>query len=153
MLVPCVVLVGSTALFFFYLQVTCEKALRREFAHPYFQDIIQAVHLEFPRLSAEMADASVEYSRTTSVLKCDFIILTYLLKKSGPASRCLTPAERALMLYFRVLLFSISVLHAFRMCQKPAVEKMTVILQYFANLAGETLGIRSALQTATDLQP
>jgi len=141
---PFIVLVFSTALFFFYLQAICEKALRREFSHPYLQDIIKAIQLEFPRLRAGLAEsASMEYSETRLALKCDFMALEYLLKSSDRARRHLSRPEKLLMLYFRFLLFSMPLRHALKLHERESVLKLTTLLQYFANLTGERLSVSS----------
>jgi len=48
MIVAVLILILSTALFFFYFQVTCRKILCRQFDREYFQSIANANRLEFP---------------------------------------------------------------------------------------------------------
>ena len=48
MFVASLILILSTALFFFYFQATCQKILRRQFDAEYFQVIVKANRLEFP---------------------------------------------------------------------------------------------------------
>ena len=43
-----VILIGSVALFLFYLQQTCERILRREFEREFFHPVVNANRLEFP---------------------------------------------------------------------------------------------------------
>lgn len=140
MVMPIVILVVSTALFFFYIQAFCEKALRREFSHPYFQEIIKAVQLEFPRLRANFAaNGSLDYSQISVALKCDFITLSYLLKNGDRRRRRFSGREMALVLYFRLLFFCLPFRYAFKLREREAVLKLTTILQHFANLTGEKL--------------
>ncbi len=153
MVMPYVVLVVSTALFFFYLQATCERALQREFSHPYFREIVQAIQLEYPRLrDSYESNASPNYSDARLALECDFTALTYLVKRGGGASRRLSRPEKLLMLYFRVLLFSLPIRHALKLQERNAVLKSASILQYFANLTGETLNVSSLPNALPDLQ-
>jgi hypothetical protein len=138
MIVPILILVFSTALFFFYVQTLCERALRREFSQPYFQDIIKAVQLEFPHLRDSLAaNASLDYSQIRLALKCDFITLSYLLKNSDRTRRHLSPAEKVLVLYFRLQLFCLPFRHALKLHERESVLRLTTILQHFANLTGE----------------
>jgi len=144
MLMSVLVLVVSTALFLFYIQAVCEKALRQEFSHPYFKQILQVLHLEYPLLRDSIASsAPVSYSSAILALKCDFFMLKYLLKNSDPARRPLALRQKLLMLYFRVLLMLLPLRHAFKLGEKEAVVKLSAILQYFANSVGETLSAGS----------
>jgi hypothetical protein len=148
-----VVLVVSSALFFFYIQAFCEKVLRREFSHPYFQDILKAIRLDYPRLrDSYAANASPNYSDVCSNLKCDFMTLEFLLKNTDPSRRHLSRRERVLVLYFRFLLLSLPVRHAFKLQEKQAVLKLAAILQFFANSVGETLSVNSLPIATADLE-
>jgi hypothetical protein len=135
-----VVLVTASALFLFYGQTICEKALRREFSQAYFGQIIQAFRLEYPQLCDSVASNSAfDYAQTRLSLKCDFFTLKYLLKNGVPARRHRARVERLLGLYFRFLLFSLSIRHTFKLKEQKAVVKLASILQYFANSLGEKL--------------
>jgi hypothetical protein len=147
------VLVVSSALFFFYVQAFCEKALRREFSHPYFQDIITSIRLEYPRLRDTFAaNASFNYSDACLTLKCDFMTLEYLLKNSDPSRRHLSGRERLLVLYFRFLLLCLPIRHAFKLQEKQAVLGLAAFLQFFANSVGEKLSVNSTLTAASGLE-
>lgn len=148
------VLVVSSALFFFYIQAFCEKALRREFSHPYFQDIIKAIQLEYPRLRDSLAANASFFNCSDAycALKCDFMTLEYLLKNSNPSQRHLSRRERLLVLYFRFLLLSLPIRHAFKLQEKEAVLKLAAILQFFANSVGEKLSVNSFTMAAADLE-
>ncbi len=140
MFLAALILILSTALFFFYFQATCQKILRRQFDREYyFQVVVDANRLEFPsvRKALEEFDAPVEYQRFRMMLKCDFLALTYLLKNAGNVSRRYSRQERFLMLYFRLTLFSMFTRHLLGLQEKPAVLKLTTILRYFANVVGE----------------
>jgi hypothetical protein len=138
MVMACLILVFSTALFFFYCQVTIQKILRRAFDYAYFQALAAANRLEFPALrkAFEEADASADYARMRMNIKCDFLALTYLLKNASNLRQSYSREERLLMLYFRLALISLAVRHWLRLREKPAVMTLTAILQYFANVAG-----------------
>ena len=144
MVVSVLILVFSIALFFFYIQAFCERALKREFSHPYFQDIINAIQLEFPRLQDGFAaNGSVDYLEVRSALKCDFITLSYLLENSDSTHQRFSWKERVLVLYFRFLLFCLPFRYTFKLHEREAVLKLTAILQYFANLTGEKVSVGS----------
>lgn len=144
MVVSFLILLFSTALFFFYIQTFCERVLRREFSHPYFQDIIRAIRLEYPRLrDAYASKPSLDYADTRLALKCDFMALAYLLKSTDHTNRYLLRREKFLLLYFRFLLLSLPIRHAFKLREKDAVLRLAKILQYFANLLGEQLSASS----------
>src|SRR5690242_1184673 len=147
------VLVLSTALFFFYFQATCQKFLRRQFEQEYFRSIVSANRLEF--LSVQNAlqqyGAPIDYSRLRMMLKCDFLALTYLLKNAANVSQSYSREERLLMAYFRVVFFSLVTRHVLRMKEKPAVLKLTAILQYFSNVVGQTVtAVRPGNLSASD---
>ena len=81
MFLAALILILSTALFFFYLQAVCQKILRRKFDQEYFQSIVNANRLEFlsVRKALEEFDAPVDYPRLRMMLKCDYLALTFLL--------------------------------------------------------------------------
>jgi hypothetical protein len=138
------VLVMSGALFLFYIQTICKMALRQEFSRPYFREIVQAIHLEYPHLRDSFASSdSVDCAQTHLALKCDFMTLKYLMKNGDPARRHLSRSERLLVLYFRFLLFSLPIRHAFKLKEKEAVVQLATILEFFANSVGEKLSVTS----------
>ena len=138
MLVAFLVLVISTALFCFYWQVTIQRMLRRTFAEAYFRSLAAANRLEFPALreTFQGADKHADYGRLLVNLRCDFLAVTYLLKNASNLRQGYSNEERLLMLYFRVVLLSLSVRHWLRLREKPAVMTLTDILQYLANVVG-----------------
>jgi hypothetical protein len=132
------ILVFSTALFIFYVQTLCEKVLRREFSRAYFQDVLNALDLEFPRLrQAITAGVDVGYPQIRLALKSDYFTLKYLLKHGNPKQRHFSFQERLLISYFRVLFIVLPVRYAFHFRERQGVMKLTVILHHFANLVGE----------------
>ena len=153
MFVPALILIVSTGLLFFYFQVVCQKILRRRFSREYFQAIVNANRLEFPsvRKSIEEFSAPVDYSRLRVTLKCDFLVLTYLLKNAANVYQRFTYEERLLMFYFRVLFVCLVARHWLRWRENSAVIKLTSVLQYFANIVGERVTtVRFGNLTATD---
>jgi hypothetical protein len=139
-----VVLAVSSALLLFYIQTVCEQALKREFSQPFFREIIQAVHLEYPLLRDTYASmASLDYAQVHQALKCDFFTLQYLLKNGDPARRRLARGERMLGLYFRFLMYSMPIRHGLKLSERAAVLRMASVLQYFANSVGEKLAVNS----------
>lgn len=150
MIVSILILVFSIALFLFYLQTLCEKILRREFSDPYFQQVINAIQLEYPRLrNAAASNTSVDYSDARLALECDYMTLSYLLKNADRTRQHLSRRERILFVYFRLQIFSLSVRHALKLREGDAVLRSAAILQYLANLVGERLSVSSA----ADFQP
>lgn len=133
-----VILVFSTALFIFYIQTLCEKVLRREFSRAYFQDVLNAIDLEFPRLrQAVAAGVNVTYPQIRLALKSDYFTLKYLLKNGNPKQRHFSWHEKLLIGYFRVLFLMLPVRYRFHFRESQGVIKLTVILHHFANLVGE----------------
>lgn len=143
MFLAALILIVSTALFFFYLQVTCQKILRRRFDREYFQAIVNANRLEFPavRKALEEFDAPLDYPRVRLTLKCDYLALTYLLKNAANVHQRLTNEELLLIVYFRALFFSLVVRHLVKFREKRAVLKLTSVLQYFANVVGQRVSL------------
>ena len=144
MIVATLVLILSTALFLFYLQATCQRILRREFEQEYFRSIVNANRLEFPSVRKaleEEYDGPVDYARFRMTLKCDFLALTYLLKNAGNADRRYTREEKFLLLYFRGVYLLMVARHALGLGEKKALEKLTAILQYFANIVGQRVNL------------
>lgn len=151
MLTSVLVLVMASALFLFYLQTICEKALRREFSRAYFKQIVEAFHLEYPQLRDSISsDSRLDYAQTRFALKCDFTTLEYLLKNGDPARRGLAGAERLLGLYFRFSLFSLAIRHALNLREGAGVLRLASILQYFANSLGERVDITSLSAVQAD---
>ena len=153
MFVAALILIISTALFLFYFQVTCQKILRRQFDREYFQAIVNANRLEFPsvRKALEEFDVPVDYPRLRMMLKCDFLALTYLLKNAANLQQQYSSEERLLIIYFRFVFLSMLTRHLLRLREKSAILKLTVILQYFANVLGQRVNtIRLADLSASD---
>src|SRR5208337_646426 len=147
------ILILSTAFFFFYLQVACQRILRRQFDREHFLAIVNANRLEFPavRRTLEEFNAPVDYSRLRMMLKCDFLALTYLLKNAVNTNQRYSGEERLLMLYFRLLFASLITRHLLRVAEKPAILELTAILQYFANVVGQRVNtVHFANLTASD---
>jgi len=153
MFMAALVLVLSTALFFFYLQAVCQKILQRRFVENYYQAIVNANSLEFPsiRKALEEFGAPVEYARLMMTLKCDFLALTYLLKNAANANQRYTYEERLLIFYFKWVFASLVTRHWLRLRETPAALKLTTILEYFANVVGERVNtVRFGELTASD---
>jgi hypothetical protein len=153
MIVAVLILILSTALFFFYFQVTCQKILRRQFDREYFQSIANANRLEFPSLrkSLEEFGPPVDYSRLRMMLKCDFLALTYLLKNAANVNQRYSHEERLLILYFRWQFLSLAVRRLLRVGENKAILKLTSVLQYFANVVGQRVNtVRFGNLTAAD---
>jgi len=141
MVLAALILILSTALFFFFFQVACQEILRRQFEGEYFRSIAMANRLEFPSLqeSLEGDGSPVDYTRLRMMLKCDFLALTYLLKNVANTRRRYSKEERLLILYFRWQVLSLAVRCLLKMGQKEAILKLTSVLQYFANVVGRRI--------------
>jgi len=153
MIAAVVILILSTALFFFYFQVTCQKILGRQFDREYFQSIANANRLEFPSLrkSLEEFGAPVDYSRLRMMLRCDFLALTYLLKNAANVNQRYTNDERLLILYFRWQFVSLCLRRLLRLGENAAILRLTAVLQYFANVVGQRVNaVKFGNLTAAD---
>jgi len=139
MMFAALILLLSTALLFFYFQVTCQKILRRQFDREYFRSIAIANRLEFPSLrrSLEEFGVPVNYSQLRSMLRCDFLALTYLLKSVANVNQRYSRDERLLILYFHWQLLLLAVRRLLRVGENKAILELTSILQYFANVVGQ----------------
>ena len=153
MVLAALILILSTAFFFFYWQATCQRILRQQFDREYFLAIVNASGLEFPavrRASGEF-NAPVDYARLRMMLKCDFRALTYLLKNAVNVKQRYSGEERLLMFYFRLVFASLIIRHWLQVREKPALLKLTAILQCFANVVGQRVNtVRFANLTAAD---
>ncbi len=153
MIVAVLILILSTALFFFYFQVTCQKILGRQFDREYFQSIANANRLEFPSLRKSLEDfgAPVDYSRLRMMLRCDFLALTYLLKNAANVNQSYTYDERLLILYFRWQFLSLAARRLLRLGENTAILRLTAVLQYFANVVGQRVNaVKFGNLTAAD---
>lgn len=139
MFVAALILIISTGLGLFYLHHVCEHILRREFARPYFQAIVNANSLEFLNLRKALneSNAPVDYPHLELALRCDFLTLTRLLKMSPRVGLPYSREDRLLVFYSHIAFLSLSLRHLLRLGEKPAVLKLTAILQYLANVAGQ----------------
>jgi len=153
MIAAAVILIVSTALFFYYLQVACQKILRRQFDREYSQSIANANRLEFPSLrkSLEEFGSPVDYPWLRTMLKCDFLTLTYLLKNAANLNQRYSKEEHLLILYFRWQFVSLAVRRLLKLSEKNAILRLTSVLQYFANVVGQRVNaVRFGSLTATD---
>jgi len=153
MVLAALILILSTAFFFFYMQATCQRILRRQFDREYFLTVVNASGLEFPAVRRTLGElnAPVDYPRLRMVLKCDFLALAYLLKNAVNVNQRYSGEERLLMFYFRLIFASLIARHWLRVGENPAILKLTTILQYFANVVGQRVNtVRFANLTAAD---
>ena len=153
MVLAALILILSTAFFFFYMQATCQRILRQQFEREYFLAIVNASGLEFPAVRRTLGEfnAPVDYPRLRMMLKCDFLALTYLLKNAVNVKQRYSGKERLLMFYFRLVFASLITRHWLRVREEPAILKLTAVLQYFANVVGHRVStVRFANLTAAD---
>ena len=63
MVLAALILILSTAFFFFYRQATCQRILRQQFDQEYFLAIVNASGLEFPAVRRTLGElnAPVDY--------------------------------------------------------------------------------------------
>jgi hypothetical protein len=139
MVLAALILILSTAFFFFYFQATCQRILRQQFDREYFLAIVNANRLEFPAVRQTLGEFNtpVDYPRLRTMLKCDFLALTYLLKNAVNVHQRYSGKERLLMFYFRLVYASLITRHWLRVGEESAMLKLTAILQYFANVVGQ----------------
>jgi hypothetical protein len=153
MVLAALILILSTAFFFFYMQATCQRILRQQFEREYFLAIVNASGLEFPAVRRTLGEfnAPVDYPRLRMTLKCDYLALTYLLKNAVNVKQRYSCKERLLMFYFRLVFASLIARHWLQVHEQPAILKLTAILQYFANVVGQRVdSVRFANLTAAD---
>ncbi len=152
MVLAALILILSTAFFFFYLQITCQCILRQQFDQDYFLAIVNASGLEFLTVRRTLGELNApDYPRMRIMLQRDFLALTYLLKNAVNVKQRYSRKERLLMFYFRFVFASLIARHWLQVGEKPAMLKLTVILQYFANVVGKRVDtVRFA--NLTDLQ-
>jgi len=141
MIVASLILILSTAMFFFYFQATCQRILRRQFDLEYFKSIANANRLEFPSLRNTLeSGAPIEYTRLRGALRCDFLALTYLLRNVENPKGRYSNAERLLILYFYAQSLSLAVRRLLRLSDIKVTVRLTSVLQYFANVVGRRVG-------------
>ena len=153
MVLAALILILSTAFFFFYMQATCQRILRQQFDREYFLAIVNASRLEFPAVRRTLGEfnSPIDYARLRIALKCDFRALTYLLKNAVKVDQRYSGKERLLMFYFRLVFASLIARHWLQVHEQPAILKLTAILQYFANVVGQRVdSVRFANLTAAD---
>jgi hypothetical protein len=143
MFVASLILIISTALFFFYFLATCQKILRRQFDAEYFQVIVKANRLEFPSVQKVLdeSEGPLDYQRLRTMLECDFLALVYLLKNAANIHQRYTYEERLLMIYFRVVFFFLTLRHLLKLRENAVVLRLTAVLQYFANVVGQRVNM------------
>jgi hypothetical protein len=148
------ILILSSALFCFYLQVTVQRILRREFSREYFLTIVAANRLEFLEVAGalEGINAPADPAQLRLSLRRDFLALTYLLKNAANVNLGYSREEWFLILYFHLAFVSLILRQRLRLRQKPAILKLTAILQYFANVVGQRVStLRFDELTAAEL--
>ena len=136
MVLAALILIPAIALFFFYLQATCQRILRQQFNREYFLTIVKANRLEFLAVRRMLGEfnAPVDYPRLRMILKRDFLTLTFLLKNVVNVKQRYSREERLLMFHFRLVFASFITRHWFRVREKPAILNLTAILPHFANV-------------------
>jgi len=144
-----VIFLLSLSILLFYLQATCERILQRQFEREFFHAI---GGLGFPcvRKALEDFDASLDYPRFSMHLKCDYLALICLLKKTAHWNSRLSGSDRALAMYFRMLSGTLPVMHLLKFGERATLLKMTAILEYLANVAGEHGAWRMEIDVAVE---
>jgi hypothetical protein len=130
-----VILIVCIALFLLYIQAKCRITLGRKFEREYFQAVVNANRLKFPlvRKALERFDAP-DHSWVCMALQRDFLKLTYLLRNSAKPQQSYSHGEFLLILYFQAIFFAF---RFFKLRKKAAALKLTMVLQYFANVIGQ----------------
>ena len=136
MFLAALILILSMGLFFFYLQVVCQKILRRHFAQSFWRVIAHANGFEFPSVRKALwgFGVPVEYPQLMVALKSGFLAL---YKNTDEGNRHYTPEERLLILYSRFLFAELTVRHRLGLRETPTALKLAAILEYFANVIAE----------------
>jgi hypothetical protein len=136
--IAAMVLIVSIAFLFFHLEFTCQRILRRNFDHENFRAVVNANRLEFPSVNQSLQDLELpaDYSRLRTPLKCDFVVLTYLLKNAANLNQRSSWEERLLIWYFNLVFLSLMLRHCLGRREKVALLTLTAILKYFAILVG-----------------
>jgi len=154
MIVAVLILTFSAAMFFFYFQTTCQKVLRRQFEREYFESIAGAMRLEFPavRKSLDDPDASVDYPQLSKAFRADHLALTHVLENTAGLGEGPSLGDRLLLLYFRCQLISFAVRRFLKVGETTAILRLTSVLRYFGNVAGERFSIaaRFGISPASD---
>jgi hypothetical protein len=153
MILASLILMISAGLFMFYLETICQRVLRREFEYTYFTSVVNMNRLAFPtvRSEVEKLDSAGDYPGLRAALRGDYTALTYLLKHSNNSNLRVAPEERLLMAYFRAMMFFLTLCHFLKLSEKPAIIKLTSILQYFSNVIGLRMSeLRLGNLTASD---
>jgi len=157
MIVAALILTLSTAMFFFYFQNTCQRVLRRQFEREYFESIAEVMRLEFPavRKSLDEPYASVDYSRLSKALRADLLALTHVLENTARLGERPSLEDRLLILYFRCQLLSFAVRQFIKADKRTAILRLTSVLQYFGNMAGQrfSIAVRFGISSASDYLP
>ena len=157
MIVAVPILTISAAMFFFHFQNTCQKVLRRQFERDYFESIAGVMRLEFPAVRKSLDDpcASVDYSRLSKAFRADLFALAHVLENTATIGERPSLEDRLLLLYFRCQLISFAVRRFLNVGEKKAILRLTSVLQYFGNLAGQrfSIAVRFDMSPASDYLP
>jgi hypothetical protein len=139
MILSAIILILSTAMFFFYLQAVCQRVLQRQFSRPFFISIVSVYRLEFPGVieGAVGSDGRAGGVPVRALLATDYLTLDHLLGQKLHHRYSL--GERLLSLYFQFSLSTLGLRRRLGFNEKAAAHRLAVILQYFANVAGEQM--------------
>src|SRR5207245_11038959 len=98
MVLAAFILISSTALFFFFLQAACQRALNTRFEQEYCRSIVNANRLELLSLRKELDEYghAVDYGRLRMTLKRHSLARTYLLKTAANVTQSYSRAESLL---------------------------------------------------------
>lgn len=146
MILAAIIACISAGLMIFYFQATCELILRRHFRKNYSRDVIRENALAFAELQ-EQPELPQNCKNLEIALKCDFYTLAEKLKETGSGVLRIPPEQRLLMLYFRMFLLSLGIRQRIGLDKKPAIAKLTCILEHFSNLVGQRMAEARAVQT------
>jgi hypothetical protein len=143
MLMSICVFVFSAAMSLFYLQIACQKILRRRSASSLAGRVINAYRLEFATLLEKLDEAGIRehHARVRGALSGDYLSLTYLLKHAANTKLRHSAEERLLMAYYRTLSLGLKFRHACGLDEKPAFQSMASILNHFCNVVADRISL------------
>ncbi len=129
---------SSLLLFGYWFRYTCVLILRTKTTRDFAGDVAIANQLSFPAVQHQLSLASADLARLYTSLDRDYALVTYLVSHAAGRQGEISLEDRMLQLNYRLMgawyrmSRPISVAAA-----RKALEEMSMVVAYFANVMGE----------------
>ena len=129
---------GSLLLFAYWFRYTCVLILKTKTSRDFAGDVAVANQLNFPTVQRQLKLAGADLANLHESLDRDYSLLTYLVSHAAGRQGGVSLEDRMLQLNYRFMGACYRVSRPFSTAAaRKALEEMSMVVGYFANVMGE----------------